>query len=176
MEELKSLFGDEALNYDAFEKKLADAGDSIKLVNLANHEYVDRNVYEKQKSKLEKELDEYKTRYNTLAEKTQNHDELQNQFDELNTKYKELLDKQETAEKLKMIAEANVDKRFEEFVYSKVNPQVSEENDFQTVLGDFLKENSQYLTTSKGTFVDLQNGSSAPQSSNETINNWLRGK
>ena len=176
MEELKSLFGEESLNYEAFEQKLSEAGDTIKLANLKSDKYVGRDIYEKQKAKWENELNDYKTKYQDLEERTQGHDELKSQFDELTTKYNELLDKQATADKMSLISKANVDNKFAEFVYSKVNPQVSEEKDFQTALGDFLKENSQYLSTSKGTFVDLQNGNTAPQSSNETINNWLRGK
>ncbi len=172
MEELKTLFGDSALSYADFEQKLNEASDTIKLVNLATHEYVDRDIYEKQKAKLE----EYKAKVNEYADNEKQYTSLKADFDDISTKYNELLAKQDMAEKLGLIAEANVDKKFADYVYTKVQAQVSEEKDFQTALSDFLKENSQYLNANKGTFVDLQNGNTSVKSANERMNDFIRRK
>jgi len=172
MEELKSLFGDEALNYDAFEKKLAEAGDTIKLANLATHGYVERDIYEKQKAKLEEyksKLKDYETSENDITS-------LRADYEDISTKYKDLLAKQDLAEKMSIIKDANVAKEFADYVYTKVSAQVTEEKDFQKALSEFLKDNSQYLNASKGTFVDLQNGDTAPKSGNDLMNKLIRGK
>ncbi len=46
MKYLKALFGEEALTYDQFVEKLAEAGDGIKLANLAEGGYVSRAKYD----------------------------------------------------------------------------------------------------------------------------------
>jgi len=172
MEELKALFGDSALTYEQFEEALEKAKDTVKLANLIEGKYIDRDIYEKQEAKLQ----EYKTKADAFDENEKEYNSLKEQYDSMNASYNDLLAKQDLAEKMNIIADANVDKKFADYVYTKVNPNVTEEKNFQTALGEFLKDNSQYLNASKGTFVDLQNGSTAPQSSSETINKWLRGE
>ncbi len=46
MDYLKPLFGDGALTYDQFASKVAEAGDGIKLANLADGHYVSRVKYD----------------------------------------------------------------------------------------------------------------------------------
>lgn len=176
MEELKSLFGDESLSYAQLEQKLSEAGDTIKLVNLKSDKYVDRDIYEKQKSKLEKGLEDYKTKYEALQESTKGFDELKSQFDEVSTKYNELLGKQEVAEKMDKVKNANVNPKFVKFVYTEVASQMNDGDDFTTKLGEYLKENKEFLNTSKGTYVNLESGTIPPKSKNETMNDLIRRK
>ena len=169
MEELKALFGEGSLSYDEFEQKLGEAGETIKLANLKSGAYVDKAKFEK----LEKGLEDYKTKYSALEESTKGFDELKSQFDDVSTKYNELLGKQEVAEKMDKIKGANVNDKFAKFVYNEVNALVSDEKDFQTVLSEYLKENSQFIN-SKSTYVDLQNGSATAKSANEKMNDFIR--
>lgn len=169
MEELKALFGEGSLSYDEFEQKLGEAGETIKLANLKSGAYVDKAKFEK----LEKGLEDYKTKYSALEESTKGFDELKSQFDDVSTKYNELLGKQEVAEKMEKIKSANVNDKFAKFVYNEVNALVSDEKDFQTVLSEYLKENSQFIN-SKSTYVDLQNGGAAVKSANEKMNDFIR--
>lgn len=169
MEELKSLFGEGSLSYDEFEQKLGEAGETIKLANLKSGNYVDKAKFEK----LEKGLEDYKTKYSALEESTKGFDELKSQFDDVSNKYNELLGKQEVAEKMDKIKGANVNDKFAKFVYNEVNALVSDEKDFQTVLSEYLKENSQFIN-SKSTYVDLQNGGATVKSANEKMNDFIR--
>lgn len=169
MEELKALFGEGSLSYDEFEQKLGEAGETIKLANLKSGAYVDKAKFEK----LEKGLEDYKTKYSALEESTKGFDELKSQFDDVSTKYNELLGKQEVAEKMDKIKGANVNDKFAKFVYNEVNALVSDEKDFQTVLSEYLKENSQFIN-SKSTYVDLQNGGATVKSANEKMNDFIR--
>ena len=172
MEELKSLFGEEALTYEQFEKALTDAGDTIKLANLKEGKYIDRDIYEKQEAKLE----EFRTKAEAFDDNEKAYTSLKEEYDSINSKYNELLAKQDLAEKMSIISNANVDKKFADYVLTKVTPMVNEKKDFQKALSEYLEENSQFLNASKGTFVDLQNGSTAPKSGNEFMNNLIRRK
>jgi len=172
MEELKTLFGDGSLTYEQFEKKLAGAGDKIRLANLKSGKYVVKDKYDKQVKRLEK----YKTNLATNEGNDKQYASLKAEYNSVSTKYNDLLKKQDLETKMGLIKNANVDNRFAEFVYSKVSASERGKKDFQKALSEFLKNNSQYLNASKGTFVDLQNGSTAPKSSSETINKWIRGE
>lgn len=172
MEELKSLFGDGSLSYSEFEQKLNEAGDSIKLANLKSGNYVDKAKFEK----LEKGLNDYKTKYGELEESTKGFAELQKQYDDISVKYNELLAKQDTAEKMGKIKSANVNDEFAEFVYSKVNEKVTDGKDFQQALEEYLKDHKQYLKSVKGTYADLEGGDSPAKSANEVMNKLIRGK
>lgn len=173
MEELKSLFGEGSLSYDEFEKKLTEAGDGIKLANLKSGGYVDKSKYEK----LEKSFNEYKAKYSDLETSTKDFDKVKSQLDELNDKYAKLLGEKEMADKMSLISKSNVDDDFAEFVYTKVNVLTSEKKDFQTALDEYLKEHKQFLKgTNKGTYVNLENGSTPPQSANQKMNEFIRRK
>lgn len=172
MEELKALFGDGSLSYDEFEQKLGEAGETIKLANLKSGAYVDKAKFEK----LEKGLEDYKTKYSALEESTKGFDELKSQFDDVSNKYNELLGKQEVAEKMDKIKGANVDDEFAEFVYSKVEALTNDDKDFQTALDEYLGEHKQYLkgALTKNTYVNLENGVGTPKSANEKMNDFIR--
>lgn len=173
MEELKGLFGDSSLSYSEFEQKLNEAGETIKLANLKSGNYVDKAKFEK----LEKGLNDYKTKYGELQESAKGFDELQKQYDDISDKYNKLLAKQDVADKMSKIKGANVSDEFAEFVYSKVNGLADENKDFQTALEEYLKEHKQYLVgANQSTFVDLQNGGTPSKSANDKMNEYIRGK
>ena len=172
MEELKTLFGEGSLSYDEFSQKLNEAGETIKLANLKNGGYVDKSKYDK----LEKGLEDYKAKYATLEESTKGYEQLKSQYDDISNKYNDLLGKQDLADKMSLIKKSNVNEDFAEFVYSKVNALTNDKKDFQTALGEYLKEHKQYLTSQKGTFVNLESGSTPPKSANEIMNNLIRRK
>ena len=172
MEELKTLFGEGSLNYDEFEQKLGEAGDTIKLANLKSGNYVDKAKYDK----LEKSVADYQVKFDALKESTNDYDKLKTDYDDISAKYNDLLTKQDVTEKMNLIKGSNVNPKFEKFIYSEVSSQVNEENDFQTVLGEYLKENKEFLNTSKGTYVNLENGVGELLTPNEKFNNYLRSK
>lgn len=172
MEELKSLFGDSSLSYDEFTQKLGDAGETIKLANLKSGNYVDKDKYDK----IEKSLADYQTKYNDLKESTKDYAELKTNFDDISNKYKDALAKQEVADKMAIIRGANVNPKFERFVYSEVASALTDGQDFQTALDAYLKENKEFLNTSRGTYVDLQNGIGQPMTESQQMNNFLRRK
>ena len=172
MEELKTLFGEGSLSYDEFSQKLNEAGETIKLANLKTGGYVDKSKYDKK----EKGLEDYKTKYAELEANTKGYEELKGQFEDISNKYNDLLGKQELANKMSMISKSNVSEEFAEFVYSKVNALTDDKKDFQTALDEYLKEHKQYIkgAMTKGTYVNLENGSTPPKSANEKFNENLR--
>ena len=172
MEELKSLFGDGSLSYDEFEQKLSEAGDTIKLANLKSGNYVDKAKYDK----AESGVNEWKTKYSALEEKTKDYDSLLSERDTLKADYTALQSKQAEAEKMSEINSANVNPRFAKFVYTEVTSQMKDGDDFKTSLGEYLKANKEFLNTSKGTYVNLESGTTPPKSKNETMNEFLRRK
>lgn len=171
MEELKSLFGEESLSYEQFEQKLGEAQD-IRLANLKSGNYVDKAKFEK----AEKSVKEWQTKFNTLSESIQGYEELKTNYETLKADYESLQGKQAEAEKISLINEADVNPKFAKFVLTEVSGLVNESKDFKTALDEYLKENKEFLTSAKGTFVDLQYGKGTPETFNEKINKFIRSK
>lgn len=171
MEELKSLFGEGSLSYEEFEQKVGEAGDTIKLANLKSGNYVDKATFEK----IEKSLADYQTKFDALQESTKGYDELKTSYDDITAKYNELLTKQETTDKMNMVNSANVNPKFAKFVYTEVQSMTNDNKDFQTALNEYLKDNAQFVSaSSKGTYVNLQNGSGVQKTDNQKINEQIR--
>ena len=168
MEELKELFGNDSLNYEQFAEKVASA--DLKLANLKSGNYVEKSKLER----IEKNADEYKTKYDELFAKVGDYDKIKADFEEMNTKYGELQAKQEMADKMALVTKANVQPKFAKFVYSEVNALTDDKKDFQTALSEYLKNNAQFINGGKGTFVDLQNGVGSQKSENAIFNERLR--
>jgi len=74
---------------------------------------------------------------------------------------------------------SNVKKEFEKFVQSEVNSLVDDETDFATALEDYKKSNPQYFGDTVVKKVQsspiLNNGGQQPVSTNDIMNNILRG-
>ena len=172
MEELKSLFGESALTYEEFSKKLGEVADSIELANIKSGHFVSRTKYGEMENKMAK----LQQKYNALNDSTQGYGELQTSYETLKADFEALKTKQEQADKMALINGANVNPKFARFVMSEVQELVSEDKDFQTALGEYLKDNKEFLNTAKGSYVDLEKGVIPPQSPNEKMNSFIRGK
>lgn len=170
MEELKSLFGDNSLTYDEFTKKIAEASETIKLANLKSGNYVDKAKYEK----TEKDISDWKIKYQSLNEKYKDYDELKSNYEKLNDNYTKLEAKHNEAERLNLIKDKNVDNRFVKFVYSEVLNQTNDNKDFQQALDEFLKENKQYFRNSQSTYANLENNTTPPRNANQKMNDFIR--
>ena len=169
MEELKSLFGEDTLNYEQFEQKLSEAQDTIKLANLKSGGYVDKGKYEK----LEGQLNDLKTKYTALNDSTKDYEDLKNNYNTISEQYKELKAKSDENEKLYIIRDSGVKPKFAKFVYNEVKSTLKEGDDFQKSLDSYLKNNKEFLNETRGNYVDLQNGEK-PKASNEFMNNLIR--
>lgn len=168
MEELKELFGEGSLSYEQFAEKVDGA--KMKLVNLESGNYVAKKKY----TDAQTSADEYKTKYDELFAKVGDYDKIKADFEEMNTKYGELQAKQDLADKMSLIAKANVQPQFAKFVYSEVKDLTNEEKDFQTALSEYLKKNAQFINGGKGTYVNLQDGVGTQKSANAIFNEQLR--
>jgi chromosome segregation ATPase len=75
---------------------------------------------------------------------------------------------------------SDVKKEFSKFVRSEVMSQVNDENDFASVLESYKKENPQYFGETVVKKVQsspsLANGGTQPQTTNDIMNNLLRGE
>ena len=170
MEELKSLFGESSLSYEEFSQKLGEAKD-IKLANLKSGNYVDKAKYDK----LETSIAEWQTKYSALEESTKGYEDLQTAYDTLKTEHDALITKQEETNKMSLISGANVNPKFAKFVYAEVQSMTDDKKDFQTALDEYLKDNKEFLNTTKGTYVDLEKGTNQ-KTPNERMNDFIRGK
>lgn len=169
MEELKSLFGESSLSYEEFSQKLGEAKD-IKLANLKSGNYVDKAKFDK----LETSVTEWQTKFSALEESTRGYADLQTNYTNLKSEYDALKTKQDETEKMGMINSSNVNPKFAKFVYAEVLSQVNETKDFQTALGEYLKDNKEFLNTTKSTFVDLEKGTGLQKTENQIINEKIR--
>lgn len=170
MEELKELFGDGSLSYEQFAEKVASA--DLKLANLKSGNYVEKSKLER----IEKNANEYKTKYDELFAKVGDYDKIKADFEEMNTKYGELQAKQDLADKMELVSKANVQPQFAKFVYSEVSGLTNEETDFQTALDKYLQDNKQYLIPAKSTYANLETGGNPVKSANEKMNEFIRRK
>lgn len=170
MEELESLFGGLKLDYKEFAQKVDEAG--IKLANLKSGGYVDKGKYEK----LEKSELDWKTKFEALTESTKDYEQLKTNFETLTAEHTKLLEQQENDKKTNLVKEARVNPKFVEFVVDKVSKLTDDKKDFQTALSEYLKENSEFISANKGTFVNLETGTPAPKTENEKMNEFIRRK
>lgn len=171
MEELKSLFGDGSLNYEQFEQKLGEAGETVKLANLKSGNYVDRDKY----AKVESQANEWKTKYEAKVESTKDYDAVNAERDNLKKELEDLRHKVDESEKMTLINASNVNPKFAKFVYSEVNALASDDKDFKTALTEYLKDNGEFLNKSNSTYVDLQNGTGIKKTADALMNDMIRG-
>lgn len=74
---------------------------------------------------------------------------------------------------------SNVKKEFSKFVRNEIMSKVNDDNDFESVLDDYKKENPQYFGETVVKKVQssptLGNGEAQPQTTNSIMNDILRG-
>lgn len=77
------------------------------------------------------------------------------------------------------MSNSNVKKEFSKFVTSEVMAKVTDDNDFATALESYKKENPQYfgetVVRKVQTSPNLNGGTPQPQTTNDIMNNILRG-
>lgn len=168
MEELKELFGEGSLDFNAFQTKVAEKG--YKLANLASGAYVDKNKYDK----LNNDFAKYKTEND--VSKYADYDSLKSEIEQLKT------EKIENEMMSKVVAK-NVNEKFRKFVMSEVKGLVTEQKDFDTCLKEYLETNKQFVEVPKKQAVfqkgnsadDMQGRSQGQETVNKKMNDLLRG-
>lgn len=129
-------------------------------------------------TKLREQVDDYKSKINDYDSQIK---ELNNTI-ESNSKNLENLqsvtnENKDLKAQLRM-SDSNVKKEFSKFVTSEVMSRVNDDNDFDSVLDDYKKENPQYfgdsVTHKVQTAPVLGGGATAPQTTNSIMNDILR--
>lgn len=131
--------------------------------------------YGKNVQGLKEQIEEYK------GYKTEN-ENLSKQLEEKEKSMKGFEDISNENRSLKAqlkLNENNIKKEFSKFVTSEIMSQVDDKNDFDTVLKSYKKDNPQYFgdTVIKKTQTSpsLNAGGDKPQTTNDIMNNILRG-
>ena len=131
--------------------------------------------YGKNVQGLKEQIEEYK------GYKTEN-ENLSKQLEEKEKSMKGFEDVSNENKSLKAqlkLNENNIKKEFSKFVTSEIMSQVDDKNDFDTVLKSYKKDNPQYFgdTVIKKTQTSpsLNAGGDTPQTTNDIMNNILRG-
>ena len=169
MEELKGLFGEDALTYAQLEQKL-NASDTIKLANLKSNTYVDINKF----AKAQSEAKDYKEKYNALFETTKD-------YDDVKAKYSQYVEKEENSQMFEKLKAYKIDEKFSKFVFNEVKSTVNDKKDFDTALKEYASQNPQFVSANqkslfvkKSTTPNLENGQEQPKQENQTMNEILR--
>lgn len=134
-------------------------------------------------SKITADRDDYKKKYEDLSNSLEGDNGLNTKISQLTQERDDYKSKFETAnnelilEKGKIkVSTAGVSKDFIEFVASKVNSQVNDKTDFDTVLKNYIKENPQYLEGSKvkvRTALSFNGGNPDKTNTNQLMNNAI---
>ena len=166
MEELKSLFGDESIDYATFEQKLTESG--MKLADIAKGGYIAKGKYDR----LNAEFAEYKTAND--VSKYADYDALKQENEQLKAEKVE-------RDMYSLISKKNVDDRYAKFVLSEVKGKVTDKVNFETALDEYLKENEQFVKNEnpiirKGaSSLDVSGKNSPNVGTNKKMNDFLRG-
>ena len=183
-EELKELFGENALSYDDFSKAVEEKG--MKLANLSAGGYIAKSKYDDDVKKA-KALD-WKQKYEDLEKSIEGDDginaKLKNittERDDYKSKYEELNSKYSILDATTKVASAGVKPEFARFVASEVLGQVSDTMDFDTALKAYKAKNPQF--NAETTIVRKKVGSSLSldgkeqtnqEETNKTMNDLIR--
>lgn len=123
------------------------------------------NNFETEKQKYESKLKDYETKMQESSKSLKNYEDLVNENKQLKSQMQ--------------LNESNVKKEFSKFVANEVLSQVDEEHDFASVLENYKQENPQYFGESVVKKVQssptLNGGNTAPQTTNDIMNDILRG-
>ena len=131
--------------------------------------------YGKNVQGLKEQIEEYKgykTENENLSKQLEEKEKTMKGFEDVSNENKSL------KAQLKL-NENNIKKEFSKFVTSEIMSQVDDKNDFDTVLKSYKKDNPQYFgdTVIKKTQTSpsLNAGGDKPQTTNDIMNNILRG-
>lgn len=140
-----------------------------KLITEAKEEILELktqvNGFENEKQNYENKLKEYETKMQESNESLKNYQDLTNENKQLKSQMQ--------------LSESNVKKEFSKFVTNEILSKVDDDNDFASVLETYKKENPQYFGESVVRKVQssptLNGGEVKPQSTNDIMNDLLRG-
>ena len=131
--------------------------------------------YGKNVQGLKEQIEEYKgykTENENLSKQLEEKEKTMKGFEDVSNENKSL------KAQLKL-NENNIKKEFSKFVTSEIMSQVDDKNDFDTILKSYKKDNPQYFgdTVIKKTQTSpsLNAGGDKPQTTNDIMNNILRG-
>lgn len=131
--------------------------------------------YGKNVQGLKEQIEEYK------GYKTEN-ENLSKQLEEKEKSMKGFEDVSNENKSLKAqlkLNENNIKKEFSKFVTNEIMSQVDDKNDFDTILKSYKKDNPQYfgdtVVKKTQTSPSLNAGGDKPQTTNDIMNNILRG-
>lgn len=170
MENLKALFGEDALTFDELQFRLQKSQDKVLLANLRSGNYVSKDKFEKL-DKRYKKLSESNTQNTDILA---NYDNLQKDYTTLQTQYEELKNANTENEKMTLISGMNVNPRFAKFVKAEVEALTDDKKDFSTALKEYLRNNKDLLNNAKGNYVNLEQGTT-PKTSTQKMNDFIRG-
>lgn len=166
MDELKTLFGTESIDYATFEQRLTEKG--IKLGNISGGAYVAADKY----SKLQRDFDKYKSEND--VSRYSDYDTIKNELETLKAAAIE-------NEYLNTVTAAGVTEKFRKFVVSEVKGLVTDKKTFADCLTEYLKNNEQFVEKSerKGGFfqtgVNLNGGGEGKKTTAEKMNSLIKG-
>jgi chromosome segregation ATPase len=118
-----------------------------------------------------KQVEDYKSQINELNGKVEESNKSLENLQTLTNENKDL------KAQIQM-SDSNVKKEFMKFVTSEINSKVNDDVDFATALNDYKKENPQYFGDTQIKKVQSSpelNGGVKPQTTNDIMNNLLRG-
>lgn len=122
-----------------------------------------------QKDEKYKEFQEWKKNNQNDSEK----------LSELQTNYDKVLKENEYLKASNKVAESDVKPEFKKFVTSEVMNLVNDTTDFETALKNYKKDNSQYfgevVVKKVQSSPNLNNGGTKTSTTNDIMNNLLRG-
>lgn len=171
MEELRTIFGEESLTFDAFQEKLTASG--MKLADISKGEYIGKGKYDK----LSADFAKYKSE-NDISKYAD--------YDTLKAENETLKAEKLENEQMNILASKNVGEKFRKFVLTEIKANVNGQKDFDTALTEYLAENEQFITKKEepknttgffrfGSQVDVANGTKPAESAVEKFNNQIRG-
>lgn len=123
------------------------------------------NGFEKEKQDYEMKIKDYETKAKSNVETLKNLQSVTDENKQLKTQLQ--------------MSDSNVKKEFSKFVTNEILSQVDDDNDFASVLENYKKENPQYFGETIVRKVQsspvLNGGEIKPQSTNDIMNDLLRG-
>lgn len=129
-------------------------------------------------SKAKKELEKSEDYKNYLEWKKSNQNDSE-KITELQTSNEELLKENKLLKATNKVANTNVKSEFLKFVTSEVMELVNDTTDFETALKNYKKDNPQFfgdvVIKKVQSSPALNGGGTKPQSTNDIMNNLLRG-
>lgn len=163
MEGIFNILSGEGIEIDAETKKRLNKKISSEYKTIAEFSEVKKKLEESNNKVLE---------YQNLSK---DFEELQNKNSELNKRYEAA-----KVDSLKLhTLKSGVNEKFVDFVTSEVMKKTNDGQDFVKALGDFNKENPQYICTPSvkvSTTPIMINKTENGMASNELINEFIRGK